>query len=648
MKLSVIIVNYNVEFFLEQCLHSVEKAISGMEAEVFVVDNVSVDGSCAMVKEKFPWVNLIENTENVGFSKGNNQAMRISKGEYFLLLNPDTVVEEDTFSKVVDFMDEHPETGGLGVKMVDGKGNYLPESKRGLPTPWVAFYKIFGLSALFPKSKRFNRYYLGNLSPDETHEIEILSGAFMMMRKKALDEVGLLDEAFFMYGEDIDLSWRIVLGGYKNHYFPHTRIIHYKGESTKKGSLNYVFVFYNAMIIFAKKHFDAQHAKVFSFLIKSAIYLRAALAIITRFVKSAWQAVLDFALILGGLWVMQDAYAQLSNKIYDERLSAVAFSMYALTWMGSILFSGGYDKPVKLGKIMKGVLLGAAVILMAYSLLPEALRFSRAMILLGTLWVSVVFVLSRSLMHALVKGSHRFSGSTVKRYALVGSNEEIDRIEHLMQQTRSGMPFRVHVAVDEQADGHSSGVGHVSQLDEIIRVHKINEVVFSGKDLEAKSIIEHMSTLDHRGLDFKIAPPESLSIIGSNSIDASGDVFILDTNAISKSANQRNKRTLDLILSMVFLLISPVFMWIQKQPFGFLRNIVQVFFGKKTWVAYAESNTKLRLPKIRNGVVPVNFKLKELNPAAEVNERLNVVYARNYQVRKDLRLLIQAWRDLGA
>lgn len=648
MKLSVIIVNYNVEFFLEQCLHSVEKAIAGIDAEVFVVDNVSVDGSCAMVKEKFPWVELIENTENVGFSKGNNQAMRLSKGEYFLLLNPDTVVEEDTFSKVIDFMDEHPETGGLGVKMVDGKGNYLPESKRGLPTPWVAFYKIFGLSALFPKSKRFNRYYLGNLSPDETHEIEILSGAFMMMRKKALDEVGLLDEAFFMYGEDIDLSWRIVLGGYKNHYFPHTRIIHYKGESTKKGSLNYVFVFYNAMIIFAKKHFDAQHAKVFSFLIKSAIYLRAALAIITRFIKSSWQAVLDFALILGGMLLMQDWYAQFSNKIYDERLSTVAFSLYAFTWMGSVLFSGGYDKPIKLGKIMKGILLGAALILMAYSLLPEALRFSRAMILLGTLWVSAVFLLSRSFMHALVKGTHRFSGSTVKRYALVGSDEEIDRIEHLMQQTRSGMPFRVHVAVNGQGSSASNGVGNVSQLDEIIRVHKINEVVFSGKDLEAKTIIEHMSTLDHRGLDFKIAPPESLSIIGSNSIDASGDVFILDTNAISKSSNKRNKRTLDVILSLLLLMVSPIFMWFQKQPFGFLRNLFQVLFGRKTWVAYAESSTKLRLPKIRNGVIPVNFKLKGLNSGGEVNERLNVVYARNYQVRKDLRLLFNAWRDLGA
>ncbi|MDP4953437.1 MAG: glycosyltransferase family 2 protein [Flavobacteriales bacterium] len=648
MKLSVIIVNYNVEFFLEQCLHSVEKAIQGIESEVFVVDNVSVDGSCAMVKEKFPWVMLIENTENVGFSKGNNQAMRIAKGEYVLLLNPDTVVEEDTFSKVVDFMDQHPETGGLGVKMVDGKGNYLPESKRGLPSPWVAFYKIFGLSALFPKSKRFNKYYLGNLSSEETHEIEILSGAFMLMRKKALDKVGLLDEAFFMYGEDIDLSWRIILGGYKNHYYPHTRIIHYKGESTKKGSLNYVFVFYNAMIIFAKKHFDAQHAKVFSFLIKTAIYLRAGLAIINRFLKSAWQPVLDFVLILSGLLFLQDLYADFSAKIYDRNLSIAAFSAYALTWMLSILYSGGYDKPVRISRIFSGIAVGSGLILVAYSLLPEDLRFSRALILLGTLWVSLVFLASRSFMHRVVKGVHRFAGSTIKRYALVGSQEEIERIEHLMQQTRSGMPFRVHVGLGDEAADASDAVGQVNQLDEIIRVHKINEVVFSGKDLEAKTIINHMSTLDHRGLDFKIAPPESLSIIGSNSIDASGDVFILDTNAISKSANKRNKRTLDLFLSALFIVLSPIIIWFQRKPLSFIKNAFQVFFGKKSWVSYADTGTQLRLPKIKKGVVKVDFNFPEQGKSKEVKERLNVVYARNYQVRKDLRLLLSAWRDLGA
>ena len=263
MKLSVVIVNYNVEHFLEQCLKSVFKAMDGIEGEVFVVDNHSVDGSVGMVKEKFPQAILIANKQNTGFSKANNQAIAVSKGQYVLLLNPDTVVEEDTFHTCIKFMDSHPDAGACGVKLIDGKGNYLPESKRGLPTPEVAFYKIFGLSTIFPKSKRFGKYHLGFLNAEETHEIEVLSGAFMFMRKEALDKSGFLDEAFFMYGEDIDLSYRITLSGYKVYYHPETRVIHYRGESTKKSSINYVFVFYQAMIIFARKHFSPNNAKAF-------------------------------------------------------------------------------------------------------------------------------------------------------------------------------------------------------------------------------------------------------------------------------------------------------------------------------------------------------------------------------------------------
>jgi GT2 family glycosyltransferase len=295
--LSIIIVNYNVQFFLENCLHSVFNALKDIEGEVIVVDNNSVDGSIKMLKEKFPQVKLFENKENLGFSKANNQAIKVSKGEFVLLLNPDTVVEEDTFKICIDFFKSNEQAGGLGVMMLDGKGNFLPESKRGLPTPAVAFYKIFGLSNLFPRSKRFSQYHLGYLSKDENHEVEILSGAFMMIRKSVIEKVGMLDESFFMYGEDIDLSYRIIKGGYKNYYLADTSIIHYKGESTKKSSINYVYVFYRAMAIFAKKHFSQTNAKIFSFLIHLAIYLRAALAVATRTIKHFVLPILDASIL---------------------------------------------------------------------------------------------------------------------------------------------------------------------------------------------------------------------------------------------------------------------------------------------------------------------------------------------------------------
>ncbi|MEO8590084.1 MAG: glycosyltransferase family 2 protein, partial [Flavobacteriales bacterium] len=216
MKLSVIIVNYNVRAYLEQCLRTVFEALQGIEGDVFVVDNQSTDGSVEMVREKFPRVKLIANPDNVGFSRANNQAIRASDAEYVVLLNPDTVVGEEVFHKVLAFLDAHPKAGGLGVKMIDGTGAFLPESKRGLPTPAVAFYKIIGLTRMFPHSRIFGRYHLGHLPENEAAPIEILSGASMFLRKKTLDEVGLLDESFFMYGEDIDLSYRITLGGYEN------------------------------------------------------------------------------------------------------------------------------------------------------------------------------------------------------------------------------------------------------------------------------------------------------------------------------------------------------------------------------------------------------------------------------------------------
>ena len=308
--LSVVIVNYNVVNFLEQCLNSVLAARQNLRIEIFVVDNNSVDGSVALVRDKFPSVQVIANTENVGFSKANNQAIMQSKSRYVLLLNPDTVVEQDTFDKCIAYMDAHPNVGGLGVRMLDGKGRFLPESKRGLPTPAVSFYKIFGLSKLFPKSKKFGTYHLGFLDEHQIHEIDVLSGAFMLMRAETLENVGLLDEAFFMYGEDIDLSYRIQQGGYSNVYFPETKIIHYKGESTKKGSLNYVFVFYNAMIIFAKKHFSARYARIFSLAIHMAIYLRASASILKRLVQNlSWPAT-DSAISFGILFVLAEQWKQ--------------------------------------------------------------------------------------------------------------------------------------------------------------------------------------------------------------------------------------------------------------------------------------------------------------------------------------------------
>lgn len=278
MKLSVVIVNYNVSHYLLQCVDSLSHALRGTDSEVIVVDNHSRDNSVTLLRQYHPEVRIVENLHNLGFAKANNIAIRQSRGEYVLLLNPDTIVSESVVKGVISFLDSHPEAGSAGVRMLNADGTVAPESRRGVPTPMTAFYKLSGLCGMFPNSRRFGRYYLGHLPWDSPQQIEVVSGAFCMLRTSVLKNVGLLDEDYFMYGEDIDLSYRILKSGTTNWYVPET-ILHYKGESTHKSSFRYVHVFYQAMHIFFRKHFS--HLGLFiSIPIKTAIIVKASSALL--------------------------------------------------------------------------------------------------------------------------------------------------------------------------------------------------------------------------------------------------------------------------------------------------------------------------------------------------------------------------------
>lgn len=279
-KVTVVIVSYNVKYYTEQCLNSLEKALKGIDSQVVVVDNNSKDGSAAYLSHRFRGrgVEVIDSNHNLGFARANNLAIRQTKGEYVLLLNPDTIVGEDTIRNVIDFMDSHPKSGGVGVRMQNSNGSKAPESRRGLPSPFVAFCKMAGLCSCFPNSRTFGRYYMSYLGWDEPCRIDVVSGAFFMLRREALNRVGLLDEDFFMYGEDIDLSYRLLKGGYENWYLPQP-MLHYKGESTHKSSFRYVHVFYRAMLIFFRKHYGHLSFCI-SLPIKLAIYFKALLALV--------------------------------------------------------------------------------------------------------------------------------------------------------------------------------------------------------------------------------------------------------------------------------------------------------------------------------------------------------------------------------
>jgi GT2 family glycosyltransferase len=648
MDLSIVIVNYNVKYFLEQCLHSVERASRNMETEVFVVDNNSVDGSCAMVQEKFSWVKLIRNDENLGFSVANNQAIRESSGKYVLLLNPDTVIEEDTLDKCMSYMDEHPDAGGLGVKMIDGNGEFLPESKRALPSPGVAFYKIFGLSRLFPKSRIFGRYHLGYLDRDKVHSIDILPGAFLMLRKSALDEVGLLDETFFMYGEDIDLSYRLIKAGYKNIYFPETTIIHYKGESTKKGSLNYVMTFYNAMRIFARKHFSRNMARTYSLIINMAIYFRAFLALSRRFVRNFTPPLTQAAMIYLGFYMIKPIWEQYKfqgTSSYPIEYMTIVVPIYILIWLLSLFFSGAYDTPVKPFNIFKGIFIGTGAILVIYALLPESLRFSRMLLLIGTLWATLSAYLLSILFHITRLTGFRFEVKRNKKLIIVGKHAEASRVQGLLSKAESNLNVMGYVNPEPRDDDDYTG--HINQLGEIIKINKIDELIFCASDISSQDIIGQMMTLANERVQYKIAPPESLSIIGSHSINTPGDVYLIDFESITKPSNRRVKRLFDFLSALLLLVFYPVLLFAVKNPGQAFLNILNVLSGKYSWVGFHPSPDKPRLPSIRPGILFPSDALGGEDIPQDTKDSLNLMYVKNYSVFTDTGILMRSLPKIG-
>lgn len=646
MVLSVVIVNYNVKYFLEQCLESVynsnlnllEGTDKTLELEVFVVDNASVDGSVEMVKEKYPQVRLIANTDNVGFAKANNQALRIATGDYMLLLNPDTVVERDTFCKCIDFYTTHPDCGGLAVKMINGEGTYLKESKRGFPTPATSFYKISGLIRIFPHSRRFAAYYMGHLSDNETNQVDILPGAYLMISRQALEKVGLLDESYFMYGEDIDFSWRIKLAGYQNYYFPETRIIHYKGECTKHGSMNYVYTFYNAMSIFVERYFSGSNARIFNMMLHLAIWGRASLSWIKRLVQNIALPLTDFIIAFAGFLAIKHVWAAewaANVNYYPPEYTWVVIPIYILLLMLGSWMYGGYERPVRLMRIVKGMAVGSTLLLVFYSLLNETQRYSRALLLLGCAWTIVSSLGIRGIMSLLHIKGYELKTKASRTCIIVGSKQESERVRQLYEMLGCA---KIATVMDENTD--------CNKLNDTIICYKADEVIFCSKDLSIKHIIDLMTQLGQlsgrrQQTEFKIVPSESDFIIGSNSINSSEDLYTEELHTIVSSLNRRNKRLLDICLAVFSLIFSPVLFLIQHPKDHFFAHCWQVLCGKKTWVGTEGNETRPGIFAPQNALPG---KVDNLND--DLRQRLELRYLRNYKLSTDLQIFFKNIRNI--
>ncbi len=682
--LSIIVVNYNVRDFLEQALRSLQRACRSLDTEIIVVDNNSIDGSVEMVREQFPGVQLIANTKNVGFSRANNQAMRRARGRYFLIINPDTIVQEDTLSTLVDFMDEHPEAGAVGCQILNPDGTFAPESRRSYPTPSTAFYRMTGLSRLFPKSKRFGRYNMSYLPEDQAAEVDALSGSCMMVRRTALyysrEEVrelhaddadlrsardepsaggaGLFDEDFFMYGEDLDWCYRIQQAGWKILYTPDTQIIHYKGESTKKGELRYVRLFYRAMIQFTRKHFSDRYSRFFALLIHLGIFIHAGLALIGSQLRRLTLPLTDFAL----------SYSSIGSTLYwyhgtvpngsTSYLYGIVAPLYALVTVVSIAAADTYRRGHTYS--LKGVLYGAGlafviVTFLSYYVEPLA-AYPRAVPLIGFAGAAVLLVGSRWAIRQVKQIRHG-----LRRAVMVGHPAEAERLSRLLDQ-HPRPAFKLVGYVDSEHRSPTPEqvtpreLGHLHHLRDLVRLREIDEVIFAANGLSNRVIFQLMQQLRRLPVQFQILVEGREHLIGKASIDdLSSPPLVTARDAVGPLRSRISRRSLDISLAVVGFTTVPLLhltaalttgSWnrIFRRLLSRAQDLSDVIAGSKTMVGDT-TPTGTQLPpdwNIPAGVFSIVDAL-----AVPPEERTEVrraywFYARNQSASMDLAIVYRA------
>ncbi|MCB0601568.1 MAG: glycosyltransferase [Saprospiraceae bacterium] len=641
--LSIVIVNYNVRYFLEQCLNSVIAASQNLTTEIIVVDNASSDDSMAMVHARFPQVQCIANTENAGFARANNQGIMASTGDLVLLLNPDTVLQENTLYNCVEFLRSHPSAGAVGVRMIDGSGKFLPESKRGLPTPFVAFCRFSGLASLFPRSKLFNRYYLGYLDEHKDQEVDVLCGAFMMVRREAINKAGLLDERFFMYGEDIDWSYRITQAGFSLHYLASTSIIHYKGESMRKGSLKYIRIFYQAMVIFANKYFGRQ-ARWYVWLLRLGIYSQAGWAFITPYLRIIGRVLVDAFLLMAGFYLLKEGWESIkySDTYYPASYNYIQVPAYAALFILYHALLGGYRRIVEIWKWLHGWFWAVISLLIIYALLPDTWRPSRVLLLASSAWALLYWLIK----WMAVKGM-RLHPLPLRRILIIGSKQTSQRLLDLLEYLKQ--PFQWVGYIDpEDPDPDAENFRDLSVLPDLCRSRHVDEIIFSSPEISVSAITQWMTILGP-DIHYKMANETALSIIGSSSKDTRGELITYDLQQNLQIPHFLvQKRLLDLGVALLLLVVSPVVVWNVKNKRGLAANWWQVIRGYKTWVGYAKGDPLIRhLPPLRQGILSPTFKYAERATQPDTLHKINSLYAKEFDIWMDIEIIFRGFQNLG-
>lgn len=636
--ISVVIVNYNVKDLVDNCISSIYKANNtGLRIEIFFVDNNSIDGSVEHIAGKYPGVKIIANDKNVGFSSANNSALSQAAGRYFLILNPDTVLEEGTFEKMIKFCEEHPDAGAVSSKLILANGKLDSACRRSFPTPSVAIPRMLGLSKLFPKSRLFGKYNLTYLDENETYKVDAICGAFMFIPAEVLKKSGLFDETYFMYGEDLDLCFQINKAGYNNYYYPEVTTIHFKGESTRKTNLSYVNNFYGAMNIFIRKNFKGV-PRILSWILQLGIYFRSMLSYMKRFFKYLLFPVIDCILLYTSFILS----VRLRFDIFPNKDYMFIISVYVLILLATLAIFGLYTRKnyLSLTKTFTA-LLAAFFVNSSITYFFNEYAFSRGVILSSTGIAMVLLMLFRGSY-----STYLFIKS--KNILLNKINLLIVGKERLNHNAEDKLDLKYNVIhFDEIANRKN-----ITELEEIIQIRNIHEVVFTGDYFPNQDMLNLMWNFRNRNVSFKIFPTGKELILSKLDMHSIDQINLIEIEYnINNKLNIFFKRTFDIIFSTLLLITAYPVLIILKNVFNVklskhfskLLLLPEVFKGEYSFVGYPvwlDTKNNFIGKKGLAGLIQLNF---NDSMSEEEMENLNIYYAKNQSLILDVEILLKSF-----
>lgn len=635
IDISIIIVNYNVKDFLFQCLKSIEKAEQGLGVEVIVVDNNSNDGSVPYLSPLFPNVKFIALEENIGFGRANNLGFEQARGKYFLILNPDTILEENTLLIMKAFLDKNQEVGIAGCKVLNADGSFQVACRRGFPSPWVAFTKLFGLQALFPKSKNFARYNQTFLSNDETYYIESIAGAFMFARRETIQQLGGFDPDFFMYAEDIDLCYRAGKLNWKVAYVHTTSIIHYKGESTKRSSDNELKNFYKAMEIYAQKHYA--NSSFFLFILKIGIHIRSLLAYLNKFKSAIFLILFDIlAINFSLLFATKIRFDDFFN--FPDYAYPVVFIVITLVMLGSMVSIGEYFEEKSSVRKSFFALMITFFFLSSLTYFFKEYAFSRGVLLMTIAFTTVLTAVYRTSVNSIKKIRNK---EIDKRIAFIGINQHseqiIKRLKTLNAHNTNILGF---IATEPSSLTNFAGfpiIGNTSYLEKIIADLKISEIIITDKSIANYDLIKIIAGLKSSGTKFHIAMDYEEIITARIINEITGIEPTLPKYNITKFRYKLVKRIVDFIVSTVFLItISPIIFVFFPRNKGIINKFWKVFIGKHTLIGLLNINSELASKFGKIGLIGLAHLGKNEYSTQHSIKQLNDYYLQNMSLSLDI------------